>query len=145
MAGSGVPAQAQALTCARTALVHVRGAPARPVPGPEPRRPEDHREDSADETDDEQNPADGVDVDPGEIPVHRPDQDCSGGGEKHADSESHEHLPSSAALYPDARSVNVSRPSSRGTNRTWFALSANGSTVKLRGAASRRSTPSWRR
>src|SRR2546428_13852198 len=88
-----IPAQPQALTCARTALVHVRGAPARPVAGPEPRRPEDHREDSADQADDEQDPADRVDVDAGEIPAHGPDQDRSGGGEKQADTESHERLP----------------------------------------------------
>src|SRR6266480_716715 len=74
----------------RRAFVDVGGSPAaRPVAGARPRRPEDHREHDADYPNDQQNPADRVDVHARDVVRHRKGEDGTDGRKKDPYSETH--------------------------------------------------------
>src|SRR3977135_1027179 len=57
-----------------------------------PARPEDEREECAECADGKEDPTDRVDLDTADRRVHSPDQDCSDGDEKKADSHSHDFV-----------------------------------------------------
>src|ERR687896_1874197 len=62
---------------------------ASPAAEPAPARPEDHREDGADDADDQQNPADRHELETTDAHVDRPDQDRAGRDQEETRSDSH--------------------------------------------------------